>query len=373
MRVYLLLALVAATVTYVMVPVVRHVALTTRTLTPVRARDVHTRPVPRLGGLAITVGIVVAMLLATRIPYLERVFLGSTQAAGILVAAILLTMLGVLDDLWDLDWYAKLAGQLLAAGFMAWNGVQLHSLPVFGLTIGSSFSSLALTMLVVVVTINAVNFIDGLDGLAAGVLAIGGVAFFGYAYLLTRDVSPADYASLATAVIAILVGACLGFLVHNFHPATIFMGDCGSMVLGQMYAAAAILVTGHIDPGVAAQGRALPAFLPIVLPVAVLLLPLADMAIAVLRRMSKGRSPFAPDRMHLHHRLLELGRSHVRAVLTMYLWAAVIAFPVAALVVFPPRAVALGAAVAVAVAAAATVALLPGLRERRGTSTKEST
>ncbi len=365
MKVYLLLALVAAAITYLTVPAVRHLALSTHAITPVRARDVHTRPVPRLGGVAMFLGLAVAMVVASQIPYLERVFTHSSQAWGILGAAALLTALGVADDLWDLDWVTKLAGQVLAAGFMAWNGVVLFSLPVFGLTIGSSTFSLAVTVLVVIVMINAVNFVDGLDGLAAGVLAIAGVAFFAYAYLLTRDTSPGDYASLATAVVAILVGVCVGFLPHNVHPASIFMGDCGSMVLGQTFAAAAILVTGNVDPGEVAGRQLVPAFVPILLPVAVLMLPLTDMVLAVTRRMRAGTSPFAPDRLHLHHRLLALGHSHVRAVLTMYLWAAVVAFSVAALVVFPPRTVAVGAAVAVAVAVAVTVNLLPGLRGHR--------
>lgn len=373
MKVYLLLALIATAVTYLSVPVVRHIALRTRTLTPVRERDVHETPIPRLGGLAITFGIIVAMGVGSQIPYLSRVFTGSTQAMGILGASVLLAVLGVVDDVWDLDWFTKLAGQLLAAGFMAWNGVQLYSLPIFGLTIGSSLSSLLLTMIVVVAAINAVNFVDGLDGLASGVLAIGGTAFFIYAYLLTRDVSPSDYASLATAVIAILVGVCLGFLAHNFHPATIFMGDCGSMVLGQMFAAATILVTGNVDPGEVSSRELVPAFLPIALPFLVLLLPLADMVLAVVRRLRAGQSPFAPDRMHLHHRLLALGHSHGGAVVTMYLWAAVVAFSGAALIVFPAHWVAIAFLVAAVLATALTVNLLPGLRAAQPTSQDPST
>lgn len=365
MKVYLLLALIAIAVTYLTVPVVRHIALRTRTLTPVRERDVHVTPIPRLGGLAITAGIIVAMVVGSQIPYLSRVFTGSTQAMGIAVASLLLAALGVVDDVWDLDWFTKLAGQILAAGCMAWNGVQLYSLPIFGLTIGSSISSLALTVIVVVAAINAVNFVDGLDGLASGMLAIGGTAYFLYAYLLTRDVSPSDYASLATAVIAILVGACVGFLAHNFHSATIFMGDCGSMVLGQMFAAAMILVTGNVDPGEVSSRELVPAFLPIALPFLVLLLPLADMALAVTRRLRAGKSPFAPDRMHLHHRLLGLGHSHGGAVVTMYVWAAVIAFSGAALIVFPAHWVAAAFLVSAGIAAVLTVRLLPGLRAAR--------
>ncbi len=143
---------------------------------------------------------------------------------------------------------AKLAGQVLAALVMAWGGVQLVTVPIAGVTIGSSYVSLVATVVVVVIAINAVNFVDGLDGLAAGMVAIGGLAFFTYTYVLARSASPGDYSSLATLILAVLVGACIGFLPHNVHPARIFMGDSGSMVLGLTIAAAAIIVTGQIDP-----------------------------------------------------------------------------------------------------------------------------
>ena len=155
---------------------------------------------------------------------------------------------------------------------------------------------------------------------------------------------------------------CLGFLPHNFNPAKIFMGDSGSMLLGLVVAAAAIVVTGQIDPAAVSTGQVLPAYVPILLPVAVLLLPLLDMTLAVLRRVRAGHSPFHPDRMHLHHRLLGLGHSHRRAVLIMYLWTTVFAFSAVALAVFSPLQVAVGAAVAIAVAAVVTYNQLPGLR-----------
>jgi UDP-GlcNAc:undecaprenyl-phosphate/decaprenyl-phosphate GlcNAc-1-phosphate transferase len=179
---------------------------------------------------------------------------------------------------------------------------------------------------------NAVNFVDGLDGLAAGMIAIGGTGFFVYTYLLSREASPTDVSNLATVVIAALVGACVGFLPHNFYPARIFMGDSGSMLIGLVMAAAAIVVTGQLDLPSVTSRQTIPAFLPIVLPIAVLLLPLLDMGLAVIRRVGAGRSPFHPDRLHLHHRLLELGHSHRRAVAIMYLWTAVFAFGTAGLV-----------------------------------------
>ncbi len=208
-----------------------------------------------------------------------------------------MTLLGVADDIWDLDWLTKLVGQVLAAGLMAWwGGVQLYALPIGGsLTIPSSRLSLFATVLVVVVAINAVNFVDGLDGLAAGVTAIGGSAFLLYTYLLTRNIS-ADYANVASVVIAVVVGACVGFLPHNLNPARIFMGDSGSMLIGLTFAAAGIVVTGQVDATTLTARQQVPAFLPILLPVAVLLLPLLDMGLAVVRRMGRGKSPFHPDR-----------------------------------------------------------------------------
>ena len=329
MKVYLLILLVAAAITYVSVPVVRHIALVTHTLTPVRSRDVHKVPVPRLGGVAMYVGMVAAIAVASHIPYLEGVFEGGS-AWGVVTSGGLLCALGVVDDLFDLEWWAKLAGQALAASILAWQGVQLVSFPIAGLTIGSSGFSMVMTIFVVLTAINAVNFVDGLDGLAAGTVAIGAMAFFGYTYVLTRNTSPDSYASLAATLGAALIGICLGFLPHNFNPATIFMGDCGSMLLGLMSAATAIVVTGQIDPISISYGRALPAFLPVLLPLAMMLLPLTDMMLAVVRRVSAGKSPFHPDRMHIHHRLLSAGLTHRRAVLVMYMWTAAVVFPLAA-------------------------------------------
>lgn len=364
MRVYLLVMLIAAAVTFLATPVARELAWASNAMTPVRDRDVHTTPTPRLGGVAMLVGFLAAMTLAAQMPFLEGVFEVTNQAWGIMAGATLVSLLGVADDIWDLDWVTKLAGQVLAAGVMAWQGVQLITFPVFGLTIGSSRLSLITTVLVVVVCINAVNFVDGLDGLAAGLIAIGGLGFFVYTYLLTRDATPSDYSNLATLVTVVLVGVCLGFLPHNFHPARIFMGDSGAMLLGLLVAAAAIVVTGQIGVGSQTRREEFPAFLPIVLPVAVLLLPLLDMVLAVVRRVGAGNSPFKPDRLHMHHRLLALGHSHRRAVLIMYLWTAVFAFGAAALALFSTTAVLVAVGVGTVAATLITVVRLPSRRAR---------
>lgn len=335
MRIYLLLMAIAAIVTFLATPMARVLAQRTHAITAVRDRDVHTVPVPRLGGVAMLIGFATTLTIASQMPFLQPLFTGSAGNLpwAILISATVVCLLGVADDIWDLDWLTKLVGQVLAAGFLAWRGVQLIQFPIFGLTIGSSRLSLVVTVLAVVVAINAVNFVDGLDGLAAGVIAIGGAAFFVFTYSLTRSDTPTDFSDLPTALMATIVGVCLGFLPHNFYPARIFMGDSGAMFLGLTMSAASILVTGQIDPARDEVGTTLPAVVPILLPLAVLMLPLLDMGLAVVRRLLAGKSPFHPDRMHLHHRLLDFGHSHRRAVLIMYIWTAVLAFSAAALAI----------------------------------------
>jgi UDP-GlcNAc:undecaprenyl-phosphate GlcNAc-1-phosphate transferase len=170
------------------------------------------------------------------------------------------------------------------------------------------------------------NFIDGLDGLAAGVTMIAAGAFFLFSYHLAQD-NFTDVTAAPTLLAAALAGACAGFLPHNFWPARIFMGDSGSMVVGLVLSAAATSATTSADPQAFGSALgALPLALPLLIPIAVLALPFLDLLLAVFRRVRKLRSPFAPDKQHLHHRLLELGHSHRRAVLLLYFWSALVAF-----------------------------------------------
>jgi UDP-GlcNAc:undecaprenyl-phosphate GlcNAc-1-phosphate transferase len=249
------------------------------------------------------------------------------EAQGIFLAGTFLVLLGMADDRFQLDALTKLAGQALAAGILLIYGIQILWLPINGvITLPPSIGQLV-TVIIVLVTINAVNFIDGLDGLAAGIVAIAGAAFFTFAYLLAVvwGFSRAGAPSLMTAV---LIGICLGFLPHNFHPARIFMGDSGSMFLGLLLASAAITLTGQVDPNAITAVEVGPTLLPLLLPFAVLAIPLADLVLAIARRLRAGRSPFAPDKDHLHHRLLAAGNSHVRTAVIMYLWTATLAFPI---------------------------------------------
>ncbi len=324
MHEYVLVLIVAAAVTYLVTPLVRSLAVATGAFTAVRERDVHTTPIPRLGGVGIYLGFVAAALVARSLPYLGSLF-DNRQVLGVIAAGGIVCLVGAFDDIRELDWLTKLAGQMLAAGLMAYTGVQLLSLPIFGTTYLPTPVLVLFTVGVVMVWTNAVNFIDGLDGLAAGVVLIAALAFFIYSYIVSRSYEPANVFSVSTLICAALVGCCAGFLPHNFHPARLFMGDSGALTLGLLLSAATITLTGNVNPGDVTANEATATFLPILLPLAVLLLPLLDMVLAVVRRTAKGQKPWQPDALHLHHRMLAIGHTHRRAVLILYMWAAIVA------------------------------------------------
>ena len=333
MREYLTVFLVAAVVTYLLGVVAREVALRTGAVAKVRDRDVHAVPIPYFGGVAMLGGLWAAFLVASRLPFLslsdDPIF---HDAMIVLIAGAMICVLGVLDDLFELDALTKLGGQVLAAGFLVLNQVRYFSFQIPGrgqFSVDPTQAAL-LSVIVVVATVNAVNFVDGLDGLAAGVVGIGAVAFFAFAYKLA-DANDETLAITAALLCAALGGACIGFLPHNFFPARIFMGDSGSMLIGLVLSGSALTLTGQFasvdmtQGAGAAQASLLPTLLPILLPISILIVPFADLVLAVIRRTRAGRSPFAPDKEHLHHRLLEIGHSHRRAVLIMWLWAGLIA------------------------------------------------
>ena len=335
MREYVLVFLVAAAVTYLLTVIAREIALRTGAFAAVRDRDVHDEPIPYLGGIAMYGGLVAAYVVARELPFLSRsqeiVF---DDAGNVLIAGGVICLVGVLDDIFELDALTKLGGQILAAGLLVAFGIQYTYFPQSG---GGQFSldptqAAILSALVVVATVNAVNMVDGLDGLAAGVVGIGAGAFFVFCYTLTA-LNNVTLATTGALLSASLAGACAGFLPHNFNPARLFMGDSGSMLLGLVLSASALTLTGQFNPqdlDVGAGGtQARPEFivtLPVLLPIALLVVPVVDLVLAVIRRTRAGRSPFAPDKEHLHHRMLEIGHSHRRAVLIMWLWAALIAF-----------------------------------------------
>ena len=360
MREYLAVFLVGMAVTYLLAVIARELALRFGAVARVRDRDVHDVPIPYFGGIAMYGGLVAAYLVGRNLPFLSSADEAVVDDAGVvLVAGAMVCALGVLDDLIELDALTKLGGQVLAASFLVLQEVQLYAvyLPGGGVLSLDPAQAALITVFLVVATINAVNFIDGLDGLAAGVIGLGAVAFFLFSYRLAA----VNYQSVAIAsalLCAALAGVCAGFVSHNFHPADMFMGDSGSMLIGLVLAGSALSLSGSFPPDAftgdfVGQGSLLLILLPVLLPISVLVVPFLDLLLAVVRRMRRGQSPFAPDKQHLHHRLLEHGHSHRRAVLVIWLWAALISIGAVTLVLFPGRLV-VGA---LAVWAAVTVAL----------------
>jgi len=322
---YVLTMLVTAAVTYMLTPLVRRFARRIGAIKEPRDRDVHVTPIPLIGGVAMFGGLVAGLFVADQIPQLRDGFAGTGMVSGLLLAGGLLVIVGIIDDRWGLTPLAKAAGQVAAGGILVATGTQLTWLPLPGgnTLVPTSVQATVLTILIVVATINAVNFIDGLDGLAAGIVAIAAISFFLYYYSLTKVIDISALAAPALAS-AILIGMCLGFLPHNFSPASIFMGDTGSMLLGLLLAYAPISSIGSLPPAVLAHSvNRYPVIMPLLLPAALLVIPYADLLLAVVRRTKAGQSPFAPDRKHLHHRMLEIGHSQRASVLIMYLWAAV--------------------------------------------------
>ncbi|MCT9929073.1 undecaprenyl/decaprenyl-phosphate alpha-N-acetylglucosaminyl 1-phosphate transferase [Planotetraspora sp. A-T 1434] len=336
MREYSLLALVAAAVTFLLVPPVRAFALRIGAAPEVRDRDVHKVPTPRLGGLAMFGGLAAGLLVATHLPYVGGSF-GSGQsghtATALLAAGGLIVVTGFLDDWLGMDALIKLGGQIAAGGLLVYFGMYLPWLPLpqfmGGPTSLDTTLQAGITILIVVVVINAVNFVDGLDGLAAGIVGIAAMATLAYSVALTQT-SSGSRINATAAIAAILIGMCVGFLPHNFNPAKIFMGDTGAMLIGLILATSLITITSSVEPSAVKINR-FPVILPLILPIAVMILPLVDLIMAVIRRTSAGLSPFAPDRGHLHHRLLDIGHSHRRSVLIMYAWTFLFAFTIVGL------------------------------------------
>ena len=336
MREYLLVFLAAAVVSYLLCVVARELAMRTGAVAEVRDRDVHAVPIPYFGGVAMLGGLGAGFLVAHHLPFLSRSGPQVFHDAGVvLIGGAIICAVGVLDDLIELDALTKLAGQIVAAGYLVLNGVQLYSLRIPGVGVGQFTldygQAILFSIVLIVGTVNAINFVDGLDGLAGGMVAIGAVAFFAFSYRLA-DVNGYTLAITGALLCACLGGACVGFLPHNFFPARIFMGDSGSMLLGLVLSGSALSLTGQFaavqvnQTGDFNAGNWLVIMLPILLPVSILVVPFLDLVLAVVRRTRRGQMFYHPDKEHLHHRLLEFGHSQRVAVVIMWLWAGLVAF-----------------------------------------------
>ena len=351
MKVYLAIVAITALISFALTPMARMLGVRARVYTPTRKRDMHREPIPKLGGAAMAIAVIIVMGTASLVPFLAGIY--QAPMLGILLAILVVLIMGVADDLWDLHWTIKLAGQIVAAGVVAAAGIRVEAMPVGWIHVDNEIAQILITIFVIVLTINAFNFIDGLDGLAAGVAVIGGSAFFIYSYLLTRTINAYDYSNLATLLTALLIGACLGFLPFNFHPARIFMGEVGAQLIGLLMATAAVAVTADLGALEGFRFRNIPAYMPIILPLAVMLLPLLDLFMAVLRRTARRSSPFSADRGHIHPQLVDGGYTHRQAVLLLYLWSFVIGYGAVSLTYFQAEIV-----IAVTVIAMALLVLL---------------
>ncbi len=326
MLAHLLVAATAAVVTAVTAPLVGRFARRAGALeAPPDVPGEHRARVPSMGGLAMLLGFVSAMGLASLLPGFQPLFDSTSEPLALVVGAIAIVGVGMLDDIYDLPPTVKLAGQIVGSLGVVLLGIQLVYFWVPGLDVIalSPDIGLPLTILALVAMINAVNLIDGLDGLAAGVAAIAGIAFFLFAVRSQPSGLAETVPTSSTLVAAVVAGMALGFLVHNWHPATLFMGDTGSMLLGLLLGAAGVSYVGRTT---APSNADFYGSIPLLVPALVLAIPFLDSAFAVARRLLARRPITTGDRGHLHHLLLAFGHSHRRAVLILYYWSAVLAF-----------------------------------------------
>jgi len=332
MREYLLSAALAAIFCFMLTPIVKRLAMLSGAFIELRSRDMHTDITPRWGGLAMWGSMSLTFLIVSHLRLVGNAF--GRELTGIFLAGTFIMLLGALDDRFDLDSLTKFAGQALAAGILLLHGVQILWLPINGILTLPSNIGAVLTVVFVILVINAVNFVDGLDGLASGIVAVCAIGFFAFSYILAVD-NGFSRAGAPSLVMAVVIGLCIGFLPHNYHPAKIFMGDSGAMFLGLLLSASAITLTGQIDVNALANQNSRSTFVPLILPFTVLAIPLLDLGMAVVRRLRAGRSPFAADREHLHHRLLRMGNSQREVAIIMYLWTAMFAFPTVIAAFYP--------------------------------------
>lgn len=320
---YLVVFAASAGVTFVATPVVRLLSLRLGWIDKPSDRKVHPQPTPTVGGLAIYLGVLAGLAVARFIPFLQGLFETSSDLDAAAIGGALIVALGAVDDTKGVVALTKLTGQILVAGVLVLLGVQLvfFYFPGQGVLSVSPDMAVPLTILWVVLLMNAVNLIDGLDGLAAGMVAIAALAFF--AYMVRPDPGEGVQASTDAALSAIAAGAALGFLPWNFHPAKIFMGDSGALLLGLVMALATVSGIGRDLEG-PGPGDLAAISIPVVVPLLVLAVPLLDVILAIGRRMRRNIGISHADKEHIHHRLLDIGHSHRQAVLLMYLWSALI-------------------------------------------------
>lgn len=322
---YLIVGGAAAVVTFVTTPVVGKIATRLGWVVAPDARRVHTVTTPDVGGIAMFIGFAFALGLSRLMDGFDPLFARNSELRGVLVAAAIIFLVGLLDDVREISAPAKVAGTVLAALVLVWEGVTMYyfRLPLIDVYYPSNDFVPLLTVLWLLVMSQAINLIDGLDGLAAGIVAIGAGAFFLYSRVLeANDVLAVP--NIGPLICIITVGICLGFLPHNFNPAKIFMGDGGALLLGLLMACATTVVGGRSSPEKEFFGQSYFFYAPLLIPVIILGVPIFDMAFAIVRRTTRRQGFATADKGHLHHRLMNLGHGQRRSVLILWLWTALL-------------------------------------------------
>jgi UDP-GlcNAc:undecaprenyl-phosphate GlcNAc-1-phosphate transferase len=285
-------------------------------------RKVHEKVTPYGGGAAMFVGFCFALIVAFMIPTLRAVITSSNEMMGVLIATGVIFAVGVLDDFREMSAPAKVAGQVLAASILYFSGATMYQLklPFAGFVVlGPSILPLITAVWVFAIS-NAVNLIDGLDGLAGGIVAIASGTLCVYGLRL-EDLGLLPVTNVGPLIAALTCGICLGFLRDNFHPAKLFMGDAGALMLGLLMSASTMVIGGRTPP---ASGVTFFFFAPLLIPFFILAVPLIDAAWAFLRRTISGQGFHTPDKNHIHHRLMRLGHGHRRTVVILWMWTAVL-------------------------------------------------
>jgi UDP-GlcNAc:undecaprenyl-phosphate GlcNAc-1-phosphate transferase len=324
---YLLIGAIAAGVTFAMTPFVGMFARRVGWVYLPNDRTVHKKPLPDVGGLAMYVGFLTAMVAAWIAGAFDVLFESNSEPIGVVIAATIIFVVGLIDDVRDISPPAKVAGTVLAGLALVQFGVVMYSfrLPFYDgpIILAAEWRPLVTVLWLLGMT-QAINLIDGLDGLAAGIVAIAAGAFFVYSQELT-DSGLLDVKNIGPLLAVIAVGVCVGFLPHNFNPAWIIMGDGGAFLLGLLLAVSTSVVGGRADSFSGGFiGQTYFFLAPLAIPLLILGVPILDMTFAIIRRVSVRRSFSVADKGHLHHRLMNLGHGHRRSVVILWTWTALL-------------------------------------------------
>ena len=325
---YLIVGAVAFLVTLCSTPVVVVIARRFGFVVEPDERRVHTRPTPDVGGVAMFLGFVAAMFIASRMGRFGELFSSSnSEPLGVLLACTTVFAVGLIDDIHEISAPAKVAGTVVAGILLVTQGVTMFffRVPLWDVFVLSPDWAPLITVLWLVGMTNAVNLIDGLDGLAAGIVAIAAGSYFLYSHHLEQQFFLKE-PNIGPLIAIIACGVCLGFLPHNFNPAKIFMGDGGALLLGALMAVSTSVVGGRADPSAQQQFRGQTFFFyaPLFIPLVILGVPILDTLFAIVRRARKGGGLATADKGHLHHRLMNLGHGQRRSVMILWLWTALL-------------------------------------------------